>query len=122
MSFAHVRHCVFSFFCRRTGGGDKLIAAAHAVIDSVKQFGCSEDDLLKVKELLLKEREVNLKQNQFWMQAILQGDIDREDIRELNDFNTQIQNLKSDDFRRLATKYFDDTNFAKFVLYPVSGR
>ena len=101
---------------------DKLIAAAHTVIDSVKQFGCSENDLLKVKELLLKEREVNLKQNEFWMQAIMQSDMNHEDIRELNDFNNQIQNLKSDDFKRLASKYFDDSNFAKFVLYPVNQK
>lgn len=98
---------------------DKLIAAAHNVIDSVKKNGCNEQDLLKVKELTLKEREVQLKQNNFWLQAILQSDVNHEDIRELNDFNKQIQSLTGNDFKRLANKYFSGSNYAQFVLYPV---
>ena len=75
--------------------------------------------MVKVKEGLLKEREINLKQNNFWLQAILQSDVNHEDIRELSDFNTQIQNLKSEDFKQLTAKYFDGSNVAQFVLYPV---
>ena len=98
---------------------DKLIAAAHNVIDSVKNNGCKQEDLLKVKELTLKEREVQLKQNNFWLQAIQQSDINHEDVRELNDFTNQIQGLTSEDFKRLAVKYFAGSNYAQFVLYPV---
>jgi zinc protease len=47
---------------------DKLVAAAFVVIDSIKQFGCNSNNLLKVKEGLLKEREINLKQNNFGFQ------------------------------------------------------
>jgi zinc protease len=101
---------------------DKLITAAHTVIDSVKKFGCNNEDLLKVKELLLKEREVSLKQNNFWLQNMMQSDVNHEEIGEMNNFNDQIQNLKSDDFKRLASKYFDDSNFAKFVLYPMDDK
>ncbi|HYV92125.1 MAG TPA: insulinase family protein [Chitinophagales bacterium] len=98
---------------------DKLIAAAHNVIDSVKNNGCKQEDLLKVKELTLKEREVQLKQNSFWLQAIQQSDMNKEDIREINDFTNQIQSLTSADFKRLAAKYFAGNNYAQFVLYPV---
>lgn len=98
---------------------DKLVAAARNVIDSVKKNGCNVQDLIKVKELTLKEREVQLKQNNFWLQAILQSDVNQEDIRELNDFNSQVQSLTSNDFKRLANKYFSGPNYAQFVLYPV---
>ncbi len=100
---------------------DKLIVAAKNVIDSVKKSGCSNEDVVKVRELLIKEREVNLKQNNFWLQAIMQSDINHEDIHEISDFNNQILRLKSDDYKRLANKYFDDSNYARFVLYPVKS-
>lgn len=106
-----------SFGCS-PGNVDKLVAAALQVLDSVKQNGCSTDNLLKVKESLLKEREVNLKQNNFWLSALLQSDMNGENILELEDFNKQVESLTSEDFKRLANAYFNTKNYATFVLYP----
>jgi zinc protease len=102
-----------------TDNVDKLITAAFKVIDTVKQTGCKHDDLVKVKEGLIKEREVNLKQNNFWLAALVQSAANQENILELNDFNKQVESLTSDDFRKLATQYFNMSNYAKFVLNPV---
>ncbi|HUM48461.1 MAG TPA: insulinase family protein, partial [Chitinophagales bacterium] len=106
-----------SFGCAPDNVG-KLIAATMQVIDTIKRNGCNATDLLKVKELLLKERELNLKQNNFWMSALVQNAVNQESILELEDYNKQIEALTSDDFKRLASKYFNADNYAKFVLYP----
>jgi zinc protease len=98
---------------------EKLIAASFKVIDSIKQNGCSPEDLTKVKEILLKEREVNLKQNNFWLTALLQSDINGENILELQDYNKQIQSLTTEDLKRLASQYFTKDNYATFILYPL---
>ncbi|MEO5674720.1 MAG: insulinase family protein [Chitinophagales bacterium] len=108
---------VISFGCSPENA-DKLMNAAHSVLDSVKRHGCSNADVLKVRELLIREREVNLKQNNFWLQAIMQSDMNHEELSELDDFKPQIENLKSDDYKRLASKYFEGSNLAQFVLYP----
>src|SRR4030095_1434194 len=97
---------------------EKLIAAAVDVIDSVKLSGCSAKDLVKVKELMLKEREVSMKQNNFWLSTLIANYENDENILELGMFEKQIQSLTSDDFKRLASKYFIMDNYAKFVLYP----
>ncbi|MEO6168191.1 MAG: insulinase family protein [Chitinophagales bacterium] len=106
-----------SFSCSPDNVG-KLVAATMQVIDSVKQNGCNATDLLKVKELLLKERELNLKQNNFWMSALVQSAVNGESILELEDYNKQIEALTGADFKRLASKYFNRNNYAQFVLYP----
>lgn len=97
---------------------DALIAAALNVIDSVKTFGCDDKNLLKVKELMMKEREKNLKENNFWLNAISSSYQNNENILELKVFNDQVSAFTSDDFKRLAAKYFDKTNYALFVLNP----
>ena len=97
---------------------DKLVAAAFVVSDSIKQFGCNSNNLLKVKEGLLKEREINLKQNNFWLSALVQSAANKENILELKDYDRQVNALTSDDFKRLAMQYFKNDNYAKFVLLP----
>lgn len=97
---------------------DRLVAAAFIVIDSVKHFGCNSNDLVKVKEGLLKEREINLKQNNFWLSALVQSAANKENILELKDYDRQVNALTSDDFKRLAMQYFKNDNYAKFVLLP----
>lgn len=97
---------------------EQLIVAALAVMDSIKRNGCNADDLLKVKEQLLKERELNLKQNNFWLSAIVQSEMNGEDILELEAFQQQVESFTSADFKRLASQYFKDDNVARFILYP----
>jgi zinc protease len=105
------------FGCSPDNAG-KLMKAVVNVIDSVKEFGCSMKDLSKIKELSLKEREIGLKQNGFWLSALESAYWNNENILELSDYNKQVESLTSDDFKRLAKKYFNMSNYATFVLYP----
>lgn len=97
---------------------EQLTSAALAVIDSIKRNGCNDDDLLKVKEQLLKERELNLQQNNFWLSAIVQSEMNAEDVLELGAFQQQVESFTSADFKRLASQYFTGDNVARFILYP----
>lgn len=97
---------------------EKLIAAALAEIEDVKKSGCNEINLTKVKETFIRERETYLKENNFWLGAISQSEMNKENILELNDYNTWVNSLKSDDFKRLANTYFNMNEFKRFVLLP----
>ena len=97
---------------------DTLVGAARKVIADIKANGCDDKNLLKVKELMLKGREADIKENRFWLSLIVQGLKDNEQVSEIKNFNAQVEALKSDDFKRLASKYFDDSNYGKVVLYP----
>jgi zinc protease len=97
---------------------DKLTKAALAVIDSVKRNGANAKDMQKVHELMLKGRETSLKENSFWMGYITSSVANKLDIEDINKYNDMVNALKPDDFKRLAMLYFNDANFASFVLYP----
>jgi zinc protease len=97
---------------------EELLSAAFKEIDSVKNFGCSDINLQKIKETLKRQREVDLKDNSFWLSAISQNYQNDENILDIMEFNKYVDGLTSDDFKRLAKLYFNMGNYAKFVLMP----
>jgi len=97
---------------------EKLIAAALAEIEDVKKNGCSDANLTKVKETFIRERETYLRENNFWLGAILQSDMNKENIQDLLQYTTWVNSLKSEDFKRLAEKYFDLAEYKRFMLMP----
>ena len=97
---------------------EMLIKTALDELEKIKQNGCDEKDLTKIKETMKREREVNLRENNFWLQSISQFDYDGENISEMNDINTFIDNLNSEKLKQAANKYFAMKNYARFVLLP----
>jgi zinc protease len=97
---------------------EKLIGAALDEINDVKKNGCNEKNLLKVKETFLREREVALKENAFWMTAISQSAMNGENISEILEYNKWVEGLKGEDFKAWAEKYFNMNEYKRFVLLP----
>ena len=98
---------------------EMLIKTAWEEIDKIKQNGCDDKDLLKLKETAIRSRETDSKENRFWLSAITQNSINKENLSELSEFNKYVESLKSEDFKRLANQYFTKENMAKFVMNPV---
>ena len=97
----------------------ELTDAAYKEIDSVKTMGCNSVNLNKIKETMKRQREVDLKTNNFWLRALVQFYQDGEDPKESLDFYTKyLDSLTGDDFKRIATQYLNMSNYAKFVLMP----
>ena len=97
---------------------DSLVAAAWNVIESIKQEGCNEKDLLKIKELSIRERELSLKENSFWISALNANYMNNENILDLMEFNNYIHGLQGSDFKKYANDYLKTDNYARFVLMP----
>jgi len=97
---------------------DELLTAAFKEIDSVKNMGASDVNLNKIKETMKRQREVDLKDNRFWLNTLSQNDQNNENILDLLDFNKYVDGLTSADFKRLANMYLNMNNYAKFVLMP----
>ncbi len=97
---------------------EKLISASLDEINDIKANGCNEKNLVKIKETFIRERETYLKENFFWLGAISQSAMNNESIAELNNYTTWVNSLNSDDFKRLANKYFNMDEYKRFVLLP----
>jgi zinc protease len=96
-----------------------LIKAAIDEINLAQSMECSEKNVLKVKEILLRERETTLKENSFWLGAISQSVLLGEDLSTLNDYNTWVNAITGKDYQQWAKRYFPESQFKKFVLTPV---
>lgn len=97
---------------------DMLIKAAKDEILLAQNVECSEKNVSKVKEILLRERETSLKENSFWLGAISQSVLMGEELSKVNEYATWVNSMTGKDFQQWAKKYFPETQFKKFVLNP----
>ena len=102
---------------------DKLSKSVFALIDSLKTNGPSAADVTKVKEQLTRSREVEVKQNGYWLVNLLGRDQAGEDIGGLLDaYDAMVKNLTGGQIQRAAASYFNEGNYARFVLLPESPK
>ena len=98
-----------------------LYRATLALIDTLKNQGPTEADLGKVKEQILRSREVDVRQNSYWLSNILARDAAGEDLGglvEKGPYDEMVKNLTVADLRAAAKQYLDTANYARFVLLP----
>jgi zinc protease len=102
---------------------EKLTKSVFALIDSLKTLGPTQADVNKVKEELTRAHEVEVKQNSFWLGNIMGRMQSGEDVTGLlGAYDAMIKNLTPALIRETAKKYFDTTNYARFVLLPENGK
>jgi zinc protease len=98
---------------------EKLSKSVFALIDSLKTQGPSAADVAKVKEELTRGREVDLKQNGYWLSNILARTQAGEDVTGLlSAYDAMIRGLTPAQIQDAAKKYFDTSNYARFILLP----
>ncbi|HLP14609.1 MAG TPA: insulinase family protein, partial [Bacteroidota bacterium] len=97
---------------------EELIGVVNQQIDSLKNYPVREDYVQKVKETQIRDREVNLKENSFWLGA-LNGQYYYEMSPELIlDRINLINGFKASDVQLAAKIYFGHPSTAKFVMNP----
>jgi len=102
---------------------EKLSKSVFALIDSLKTHGPSASDVAKVKEQLIRAREVEIKQNAYWVGNILARDQAGEDVAGLlGPYDEMLKNITTAQIQAAAKKYFDVNNYARFVLLPENGK
>jgi zinc protease len=97
---------------------DKLIAATLAEIEKIKSKGPSEADLNKVKETWKQQYLVNIKDNNFWAQQIVQSIQNGDDPSRILTYEQRVNALTPQQVQAVAKKYLDGKNYLQFVLNP----
>jgi zinc protease len=98
---------------------DKLSKTVFAIIDTLKTVPASAADLNKVKEGIIRQREVSLKQNAYWLTSIMSRDQNNEDLAGmLQPYDDLVKAIDANTIMNAAKKYFDMNNYARFVLLP----
>lgn len=97
---------------------DKLVAAFLGIVKDVSDKGIDEKDMAKVKETLKKQYEVQIKNNDYWLQSLSKSFIDQTDPAWILAYPGKVEGVTADQLQQLCKKLMDTPNYIKAVLYP----
>jgi len=97
---------------------EMLVKAVFAQIDSLKRAPPSETDVTKVKEIEIRDRETQSKQNGFWMGQLSSRYEAGEDPRLILNYDKMVQALTPADFQTAAKRYLNTSNYVRVSLFP----
>jgi zinc protease len=98
---------------------EELTDAVFVQIDSLQAVGLDSTYTNKVREIRRREREVNLKENGWWLSLLEWVDKHEVDPLLILD-NSLAENLTPADVLR-ASQWFDQTQYARFVMLPAEA-
>ena len=96
----------------------ELSEAVLLQIDSLKNFGTTDKYLTKVKEIQLRSRETDLKENGFWVSALENIAKHNGDFSDMNSYDELVESLSLETIQNAARKYLNDNNYVQVSLYP----
>jgi len=87
-------------------------------LDSLKQNRPLDKYLVKIKEAQLREYEINLKENKFWVSTLFSYDQYKLNYLEILKRKDLIDKLSAGAIQNTAQSYLKIDNYVKVVLYP----
>ncbi|WP_432326653.1 insulinase family protein [Mucilaginibacter sp. P25] len=100
------------------GNTDKLIHATLEEIENLKTNGISASDLEKFKAETLRNNEVRVKTDAYWLGYLVRQMSNKEDLLEADQVVTMINALDRDTLQKAAKKYISGDNLQRFILNP----
>ena len=96
----------------------ELIEVVRQEIMALRTEGLEESYAAKVREMQHRQREIDLKENGFWLRA-LKGYYSLEmDPRLILDYDALVSRVTSENLEETAQRYLDPEQFFEAVLYP----
>lgn len=99
---------------------DDLVAATEEIIASIKAEEVTEENLKKIREQRRRSFEVNIKENNYWLNTLRSYYINGWDFNEIHESVNKLDDIKGDKIREIAKKYLDTEQYIKIVLIPES--
>jgi zinc protease len=100
------------------GNVDKLITAAMDEIEKIKINGISSQDLEKFKAETLRNHEVRIKTDNYWLAYLVRQLTNDDDLTETNSFAFDVNSLKLEALQVAAKQYLSGKNLQQFILNP----
>ena len=97
---------------------DELVKEAFVQLDSLKMKQLDPIYIEKVREIQHRTYEVNLKQNDFWLNNLRFYYGNNEDPKMILNYPALVDHLTAPAVQESVNKYFNMKNYIKIVLYP----
>ncbi len=106
-----------SFSCS-SANVDKLIAAAIDEVNQLQKDGASADDIQKFKAEEVRQLELQLRENGFWLGYLQNSYTDSEDPKKILTYTQTLSEVTNTSTKTTASKYLNNNNFIKLILLP----
>lgn len=97
---------------------EELTAAVFAHLDSLAAAGPAAEDLQKVREMQRRERETALRQNGYWLNALVARYREGRDPRDILEVERMIDALDAAAIRDAARRFLRRDNYVQVTLFP----
>ena len=97
---------------------DELTSSLFNQIDSIRTVTLDESYIEKVKEMQRRRKEVETKENDYWLKKLQSYYFYGMDLSQLNKDDEEIDKLNADDVLEAAKKYLNMKNYVSVILYP----
>jgi len=87
-------------------------------IQNLKNRGLDKDDLLKFNNQKIRQHQLDLRKNSYWLNYFQSVVLYKKDINLITKFDQRIDNLKIQEINKKAKKYLNPNNISQMVLYP----
>jgi zinc protease len=97
---------------------ETLTGLVFDLVAEIREKGPAEKDVNKVKEILRREHEQNLKTNDYWLgilQLVYLNDLDPE---VLLDFDARLESISGDTLQKMAVQTLNPSSYVRVVLNP----
>jgi zinc protease len=95
-----------------------MTALALREIARMKEQGPDPVDTAKVKEMLSREHEQNLRQNEYWLGSLQMLSMNDLDPRTMLDFDARLSGITLQSLRAKAVELLSPDRYLQVVLYP----
>ena len=97
---------------------DTLSATVIQEMNKIKKDGPLENDLNKVKETMIRERETQVKENGFWLSYLQNHYLFGNKILSLEEYKSLVNSITIKKIKAVAKKYLDTSNYVQVYLTP----
>jgi zinc protease len=97
---------------------DELVAAVFAEIERLHAEGVPESDLEKVREMQFRSREVDLRQNHFWLTQLLNYDRFGWELSQIPATPLRTTTITPQLVQEAAAAFLDPRNYVRVTLLP----
>lgn len=96
----------------------KLSSAVFDILKNLETKGPADTNLVKAKETLIREREVDAKTNKFWLNRLESYVYLNDDVSLITDYESKVNEITAKDVQEFAAKYFKPDHYVRVVLKP----
>lgn len=97
---------------------DKLVGVVFDEFKTIQKNGPEEIDMNKAKETFIREREVNVKENEYWLKTLQKSSFLGNEIISDNEYNKAIRAITPDQVQKAANIYITLDHYVYGVLRP----